>query len=136
MGGRKYTIMSYLVFKHLHMTLALVSVAFFTVRFISCQQGCKWQQQRWVRVLPHVIDSLLLALGIVLVWLSSQLPWQQGWLAEKLLLLLCYIGFGMVAMKTSKRQRQWQAFALALLAAGGIFYLARIKNPFFLPTML
>lgn len=59
-------------------------------------------QTRWVRVLPHVIDSLLLLSALSMTYLSSQYPFAQDWLTAKLAGLLVYIFLGAVALKRGK----------------------------------
>lgn len=83
-------------------------------------------QHRWVKVLPHVIDSVLLLSGVSLAVLLQQNPLQQQWLQVKLLLLLLYIVLGSIALKRGRNKFQktvsWLA---ALLAALAIVVIAR-----------
>ena len=66
--------MNYFALKHLHVTFAVLSGAFFLLRGIWMLSGSTLLQRRWVRIAPHVIDTLLLASAVVLrVW-SSQYP--------------------------------------------------------------
>ena len=55
-------------------------------------------KSRWVKVLPQIIDTVLLASGITLIVLTEQYPHQQIWLLTKLGALIAYIGFGMMAL--------------------------------------
>lgn len=59
-------------------------------------------QQCWVRILPHLIDTVLLASALTLVFWSGQYPFQQSLLTAKLLALLVYIALGTVALKRGK----------------------------------
>jgi len=77
-----------------------------------------------------VIDSLLLgsAIAMLLVWRVS--PLQLDWLSAKIVALLLYIGFGMVALRFGKsRKVKVVAFLLALLVAGYIISVAYTKSP-------
>lgn len=108
----------YLLVKHLHMTAAGASLALFLVRAWWSVTGSPRLARRWVRVLPHLIDTLLLGLG---VWLMASLalwPHQQPWLAAKLLGLLAYIGLGTLAIKRGPTPL---ARGLAALAALAVF---------------
>ena len=70
----------------------------------------------WVRVVPHVIDTLLLVSAITLSILSSQYPLVDDWLTAKVLLLLLYIGLGTVALKRGHTLRtRLVCWLLALL---------------------
>ncbi len=111
---------SYLAIKHVHMTCAAISVSFFIVRGFwkirSTMHDAAQLQQRWVRILPHLIDTVLLASALTLAFWSGQYPFQQSWLTAKLLALLVYIALGTVALKRGKTPlvRAW-AFAAAIL---------------------
>ena len=93
---------SYLAIKHLHMTCAALSGSFFIVRGIWRMRDSVLLGQRWVKILPHLIDTLLLASALTLAWQSQQYPFQQNWLTAKLLALLLYIVLGTIAIKRGK----------------------------------
>jgi len=57
---------------------------------------------RWVKIFPHVIDSLLLASAIALAIQISQYPFVDAWLTSKILALLAYIVIGNIALKRGK----------------------------------
>jgi len=122
--------MSYLMAKHLHMTLAVISGAFFAFRWgLSCLQSRRLHA-RWIRVLPHVIDSLLLVMAIYLCVLIQQYPLTHSWLTAKVFGLLLYIGLGTVAIKRGRQVaiRFW-AGTLALLVFVYIFGVAHTHSP-------
>lgn len=89
----------YFLIKHLHMTAAALSIALFVVRAWWSVKESPWLNVRWVKILPHLIDTALLGLGVTLVVLLSIWPWQLPWLGAKLLALLAYIGIGTIAIK-------------------------------------
>jgi uncharacterized membrane protein SirB2 len=123
--------MSYLIAKHLHMTLAVISGGLFAARWtLSCLQS-RWLSAHWLRVLPHVIDSLLLAAAIYLCIQLQQYPLFQPWLTAKVFALLLYIGLGIVAIRLGKRPAtRFLAGGLALLVLGYIFGVAHTHSPF------
>ncbi len=55
--------------------------------------------RKWVRVLPHVVDTLLLASAVGLTVMLQQYPLAHGWLTAKVIGLLAYIVLGMVALR-------------------------------------
>lgn len=73
----------------------------------------------WVRVVPHVIDTVLLVSALVLAYNIGQYPFVHGWLTAKVLGLLLYIGFGTVALKRGKTLRVRR---LALAGAYASFF--------------
>lgn len=120
----------YALIKHLHMTTAVLSLAFFVVRAWWSVREVTLLQRRWVRVLPHVNDTLLLALGVTLMVMLSMWPHQHPWLAAKLLGLLGYIVLGTVAIKRGRTPRT--RGLTALVAVATFFYImgaAMTKDP-------
>ena len=59
-------------------------------------------QKKWVKILPHIIDSLLLISAIILAIQISQYPLVDNWLTVKVLALLLYIILGSIALKRGK----------------------------------
>ncbi|WP_133481940.1 MULTISPECIES: SirB2 family protein [Halomonas] len=104
----------YVLIKQLHVTAASLSILFFMLRAWWSVREIPLLQRRWVKVLPHLIDSTLLALGVTLMVMLSLWPHQHPWLAAKLIALLAYIGLGTVAIKRGRTPR---ARAIAALAA-------------------
>ena len=126
----------YFLIKHLHMTTAIVSIAFFIVRAWWSVREVALLQRRWVRILPHINDTLLLVLGVMLTIMLSMSPHQHPWLAAKLLGLIVYIVLGTVAIKRGRTPLTRGVTAVAAIAV--FFYIygtAITKNPlFFLPS--
>lgn len=108
---------SYTAVKHLHMTCAAMSGSFFILRAIWKMRDSALLQQRWVRILPHVVDTVLLGSALGMVFWSGQYPFQQAWLTAKVLALLAYIVLGSIALKRGKTpSTRALAFAAAVLA--------------------
>lgn len=117
--------LTYTVIKHLHMSCAAISVSFFILRFIWMRRGSSLLQQRWVRIVPHVVDTILLASALTMVFWSGQIPFQQAWLGAKILALLAYIVLGSIALKRGKTAHsRVLAFAGSLLVFGYIVAVA------------
>ena len=121
---------SFEVLKHLHVSCALLSIAGFCLRGYWMASGDPLLRHRAAKILPHIIDTLLLssAIGMLVIWQVS--PLQQAWLSAKILALLLYIGLGMVALRFGKsRQARITAWLLALCTAAYIVAVAYSKNP-------
>jgi len=86
----------------IHLTCVLISVSFFTVRFVWMWQGNSLLQARWVKISPHIIDSLLLLSAIGLMFIVDQYPFINDWLTVKLFALVVYIVAGTIALKRGK----------------------------------
>ncbi|MDP3841499.1 MAG: SirB2 family protein [Oxalobacteraceae bacterium] len=108
--------MSYVAIKHLHVTCAALSGSLFLLRGIWMLRDSPALQQRWVRIAPHLIDTLLLASALIMVYWSAQYPFAQNWLTAKVVALLAYIALGTIALKRGKtRAVRIGAFSGAVL---------------------
>ncbi|MGL5223737.1 MAG: SirB2 family protein, partial [Aeromonas sp.] len=90
----------------LHMTLALISVLLFIYRWSLALAGSERLQQKWLKILPHINDTLLLVLGVLLAVMLQMSPSQQPWLMAKLIALVLYIGLGTMALKRPLRSQK------------------------------
>ena len=57
-----------------------------------------------MKILPHIIDTALLASAITLAIVLQQYPFVDHWLTAKLLALCLYIVLGTIALKRGKTQ--------------------------------
>lgn len=122
--------MSYLALKHLHITCVVLSGLGFCLRGWWMLRESPLRQHRLARVLPHVVDTLLLGSALTMAWLSGQYPFAQGWLTAKLGGLIAYILLGTMALKRGKtRQSRAAYFGLALLTYAYIVSVALTRNP-------
>jgi len=121
----------YTFIKIIHMSFAMISVLGFLTRGILKINESPVVEKKLVRVLPHVIDSVLLLSAITLVIMSGQYPWVAPWVSAKIVGLVVYIGLGVVVMRTARtRQMRIAAFALALITAAYIFMVASTRTVF------
>lgn len=100
--------------KSFHMALALLSFTGFLMRAVWAYKASDILQEKWVRIAPHVVDTLLLVLGIVLA-INLVGGVMQGWLAAKMIALLAYIGFGVMTLRGEGARRDI-GFAGAIVA--------------------
>jgi uncharacterized membrane protein SirB2 len=123
--------MDYLSLKHFHMSCAALSGSLFLLRGAWMLRASPMLQQRWVRIAPHIVDTLLLASAIGLATWSHQYPGQQPWLTAKVAALLGYIVLGSIALKRGRTKGQRKAaFAAALLLFAYIVTLAITRRTF------
>jgi uncharacterized membrane protein SirB2 len=121
--------MPYLAVKHLHILFAILSGSLFLLRGVWMSIESPLLSRRWVKIVPHVIDTLLLLSAIVLAIWSRQYPISQNWLTAKVVALFVYIGLGTVAIKRgrTKTVRMW-ALIGALLTFAYIVAVAITKH--------
>lgn len=110
--------MAYLALKNLHLATIALTLALFVLRGVWMMAGSARLQARWVRIVPHVNDTVLLASGIGLAVWMQQYPLVHGWLTAKFFALIAYIVLGTVALKRGKTHRVRVA---AWIAALGVF---------------
>jgi uncharacterized membrane protein SirB2 len=121
----------YSLIKNLHLATIALSLALFVLRGAWMIAASPLLQARWVRIVPHVIDTLLLASGIGLAVLIQQYPLVHGWLTAKLIALTLYIGLGTLALKRGKtRGQRIAAWIAALLVFGYMVAVAMAHNSF------
>jgi len=122
--------MSYLAIKHLHVTCVVLSGLGFCLRGIWMMRESPWARHRLARILPHVIDTLLLGSALTLAWMSGQYPFASGWLTAKLFGLIGYILLGVMALRRGRtRALRIRFFALALGTYAYIVSVALSRNP-------
>lgn len=124
--------MDYLSLKHVHMSCAGLSGSLFLLRGVWMLRASPMLQRRWVRIAPHIVDTLLLASAIGLAAWSHQYPGQQPWLTAKLSALFGYIVLGTIALKRGRtRGQRAAAFVAALALFAYIVTVAVTKSTFF-----
>jgi len=102
--------------KTIHLSCIVLSFSGFFVRGIWMLQGSARLKQRWVKMAPHIIDTLLLASAILLAVQMRISPLEHSWLIAKIVALLVYIGAGMVALRFGRsRNERLVAWVFGLL---------------------
>ena len=115
----------YMALKHSHITFAALSILFFTLRGYWMLTTPEKLKRRWVRIAPHIIDTLLLVSAIALTITVRQYPLTHNWLTAKLIALIGYIVLGTIALKRGKTKGiRVLAFMLALLCVAYIVWVA------------
>lgn len=97
-----------------HVAAVVISIGLFALRGAWMVADSPLLTTRVVRILPHVVDTVLLAAGVGLAVLSHQYPFVQPWLTAKIVGLVLYIVLGSIALK---RGRSRGVRILALTAA-------------------
>jgi len=115
--------------KSFHMIFILLSISSFVGRIYLAEKRPEMMELKWIKIGPHIINSLLLLTGFILVFQGSWLSGEYGWIVAKLIALLGYIGLGIVAIK-SQGDLRWKAFAGAIACFIYIVAVAVSKNIF------
>ena len=70
---------SYLLLKYIHIATVIISISGFIVRGIWMMQSSSMLQRRWVKIAPHINDTVLLLSAIALVVITATIP-RSCWL--------------------------------------------------------
>jgi uncharacterized membrane protein SirB2 len=109
----------YPVLKTIHVSSVAASYALFFVRGLWMMRESPQLARRWVKTVPHVIDTVLLATAVAMAMMSHQYPLVDSWLTAKVLGLVLYVGLGMVALKRGSTRGGRIA---AWIAAQAVFF--------------
>lgn len=123
--------------KTLHLTCVGLSYALFVLRGLWMIGGHPMRERRWVKIVPHVNDTLLLAAGLSLAFMIRQYPFVDGWLTAKVLGVIGYILLGSAGLKHGRTQALRIGFWIAAQAM--FFYIVAValtRNPNPLATVL
>jgi len=101
---------------HLHGLFVILSLVLFSLRGYWMLRECPALQARWVKIAPHIIDTMLLLTALWAAWI---LFWSHGshptFMTVKIIGLIVYIGLGIVALKRGKTKAiRLTAFIAAL----------------------
>jgi len=119
----------YLALKHLHLTFVALSLLAFFVRGIWLFTNSSMLSKKWVKILPHIISTILLVSGIALAVHLSLSPGSQPWLMAKIIGLIVYIGLGVAAFKVPNPNARKLLWVSALIVFAYIVCVAISKNP-------
>lgn len=122
--------MSHELLRQVHMSFALASFSLFVLRGLWRFGGLPSGEARWVRVAPHVIDTVLLATALGLAANLVAYPALHGFLAAKVGGVIAYILLGMTAFRWgSTRGRRLAAWFGAQVVFLYILGVALTKSP-------
>ena len=120
--------MSFSLLKTIHISCAALSFTLFFLRGIWSFYGSPVMRQRWAKIVPHVVDTLLLASALGLAYTIRQYPLVDAWLTAKFFALLLYIGLGSVALKHGKTKAIRLSAWLAAMAVFAYIVLVAINH--------
>lgn len=115
---------------HLHVSAVVISLALFSFRFALTLKGSDVLQSKWLKITPHIVDTVLLATAIWLLTISSVVS-VEGWVTSKVIGVILYIVSGFFALKWAKTTRsRTVGFVCAVIWAILTATVALTKQPF------
>ena len=83
---------------------------------------------KFFKVIPHIIDTLLLLSAAALCVIIQQYPFVHGWITVKLGFVIGYIVFAILAMKAEQKSKSVQMLALSSVCLMFAAYMAITKG--------
>ncbi len=121
--------MSYALLKFVHMGTVVLTALLFVMRGVLVIVTNRRPTSRFLRVVPHLVDVVLLATAVALSMAIQQYPLTHGWLTAKVIGLVAYIGLGLVVMRfATHRLQRFAAFVGALVALAYVVSVALTKQ--------
>jgi len=115
--------------KLIHMSTAFISISLFLLRGFWVFRDSLMMNKKWVKIIPHVNDTILLITATMLAVITQQYPFVDNWLTAKLIALIIYIIFGMYALKRAKEQKNKRVFfVLSILTFSYILMVAVTRS--------
>lgn len=123
-------IVDYLTLKSIHVTSVVISYTLFLLRGVWMFRSSPSLQQRWVKITPHINDTILLLSAVAMAVIAHRNPLAEHWLAAKIIGLLVYIVLGYTAFRLAKtHQMRMVAWISAQIVFAYIVLVALTKNP-------
>lgn len=120
----------YAQIKWVHIAAVIASGTVFFIRGGAQLLGAGWTMAAPLRYLSYTIDTVLLTAALMLATILHQMPFVNGWLTAKVLLLVVYIVLGTFALKRAPNRRvQVLCWVGALVVYGFIISIARAHHP-------
>jgi len=101
----------YGLFLKAHLGLILLSFVSFLLRTWWGYKGSSLLASKLAFMLHKLITLAMLASAFVLCFMVSQYPFSEAWLTEKLLLLIAYVVFAMLAFQPELSPKVRSVFA-------------------------
>lgn len=122
----------YFALKHLHILCAVISIIGFILRGALRLTDSSLLQKKFLKIAPHIVDTLLLLSAVGLTITIHQYPLTTPWLTAKLIGLFVYIGLGLVTLRFAKTKTMIAiAYLLAIATFAYIATVAVTKTPLF-----
>ena len=119
----------YALLKTIHICLVILSLSLFSLRGLMMIANIPNYRHKYFRYLTATNDSILLIIGISLVYMLSDVITHVTWFWEKMLFLILYIVSGSMSIShLDNKTGQISMFLTALLCAAIMLTLALTKE--------
>ncbi|VAW81643.1 hypothetical protein MNBD_GAMMA14-1152 [hydrothermal vent metagenome] len=119
-----------MIVKYIHVSSVIITFILFFVRGVWMISDSALLRRKWSRLIPPVVDTILLVSAITLSVTIYQYPFVHAWLTTKVVALFVYIGLGMLALTYGKTKTiRVSAWIAAQFCFVYIVAVAITKNP-------
>lgn len=116
--------------REIHVTCVVLTACGFVLRAWWMLRGSPLLEQQLTRILPHVVDAVLLISALGLTFLVDQYPFFDAWLTAKFFALIVYVLAGTIALYRGKTRRiRLVALAAACASFTYIVSVAVTRSP-------
>ncbi|MCL5050420.1 SirB2 family protein [Aliidiomarina maris] len=126
----------YTAFKHFHMTMAILSLVLLVIRFLLAVRRPDALNQKFLKIVPHVIDTLLVVSIITILMHVDISVYPSGFIGEKALFFIVYIVFSVLTILSLRgrvtAKLKFPAFVLAIVSWLWLVHVAFSKAPMLL----
>lgn len=119
----------YPLLKHLHLFFIALAFIVFFLRGIWMISGSGLLQKKFVKIAPHIINTLMLLTGIAIAVYLKLSPGDHPWLIAKLVGIVVFIILGIAAFKAGNPAVRLGLWILSLLVFINVAVIAISKNP-------
>jgi uncharacterized membrane protein SirB2 len=122
--------MTLIFLKYLHIVSVAASFALFFMRGLWMMQSYPDSQEKWVRVLPHGVDAVLVLSAVATLATSPLSGWPGDWLTVKLALLIVYASLSLYVFRGARAPAtRILAWLLALFVFLLVTTIAVLRHP-------
>ena len=121
--------MMYTLLYYLHVAAVIFSGSFYLLRGFWMLTESQTLNAKFVRIAPHINDTILLAAAIGLAVMSQQYPIVHDWLTVKVVAMIAYIVLGMFSLRRGTRAVRLICFIAAILTFAFMVSVAFIRHP-------
>ncbi|MDT0596255.1 SirB2 family protein [Glaciecola petra] len=93
----------YMIIKHSHLTIIVLTFIFFLINFVLTIKGSDKVNNKILKIGPHILYTLFLATFVYLVIQIELYPFVNGWASSKLAGFLFYVLSIAFALKWAKK---------------------------------
>lgn len=127
----------FVLVKYVHVVSVVLSVTGFFLRGLLMMRDSPLLNVRWMKVLPHVNDTVLLIAALSLAVMSGQYPFVVDWVTAKVFGVIVYIILGALALRDANtRTMRISCWLASLMVFGWIVSVALTRQPMGFLAML